>query len=112
MRFRSAGLGVTALIAATPTAALAAGPVSVSPNASDLPDTAKLQQLVDGAYMWVLMLTLGALIVAAAVWAWGSQSNNLRAASDGRRGVAVALLAALVIGAAPTLVNWFYGLGR
>jgi hypothetical protein len=112
VRFRSAGLGVTALVVTAPTAALAAGPVSVSPNASDLPDTAKLQQLVDGAYMWVLMLTLGALIVAAALWAWGSQSNNLRAASDGRRGVAVALLAALVIGAAPTLVNWFYGLGR
>ncbi len=94
------------------TVARASGPVSVSPSASGLPDTAKLQQLVNGAYLWVLILTLGALVVAAGVWAWGSQSNNLRAASDGRRGVAVALLAALVLGAAPSLVNWFYGLGR
>jgi hypothetical protein len=92
--------------------ARASGPVSVSPDAGALPDTAKLQQLVNGAYAWVLILTLAALVVAAGVWAWGSQSNNLRAASDGRRGVMVALLAALVLGAAPSLVNWFYGLGR
>jgi len=92
--------------------AAAAGPVSVSPDAGGLPDTGKLQQLVNSAYFWVLILTLAALVVAACTWAWGSQSNNVRAASDGRRGVAVALLAAAVIGAAPTLVNWFYGLGR
>ena len=92
--------------------ARAGGPVSVSPDAGGLPDTVKLQQLVNGAYAWVLLLTLAALVVAAGVWAWGSQSNNLRAASDGRRGVAVALLAALVLGAAPSLVNWFYRLGR
>jgi hypothetical protein len=112
VRYRSAVAGLAATAGALPASAVGAGPVSVTPNANGLPDTAKLQQLVDGAYMWVLMLTLGALIVAAAVWAWGSQSNNVRAASDGRRGVAVALLAAMVIGAAPTLVNWFYGLGR
>ena len=105
-----AGAGIAVI--AVPAVADAAGPVSASPNAGALPDTAKLQQLVDGMYFWVLLLTLAALVAAAAVWAWGSQSNNLRAASDGRHGVAVALLAALVIGAAPTLVNWFYGLGR
>ncbi len=104
--------GACLTVVAAPGIAGAAGPVSASPNAGALPDTAKLQQLVDGMYFWVLLLTLAALVAAAAVWAWGSQSNNLRAASDGRRGVAVALLAALVIGAAPTLVNWFYGLGR
>lgn len=112
MRYRAAGLGSALAVTGTPGAAVAVGPVSASPNAGALPDTAKLQQLVDGMYFWVLLLTLAALVAAAAVWAWGSQSNNLRAASDGRRGVAVALLAALVIGAAPTLVNWFYGLGR
>ena len=103
---------VAVMLGAAATVAAAAGPVSVSPDAGGLPDTGKLQQLVDGAYFWVLILTLAALVVAACVWAWGSQSNNIRAASDGRRGVAVALLAAAVIGAAPTLVNWFYGLGR
>jgi len=89
-----------------------AQPVNARPDGSGLPGTDKLQQLVNGAYLWVLLLTLAALVVAAAVWAWGSQSNNVRAAADGRRGVAVALLAALLVGAAPMLVNWFYALGR
>lgn len=110
-RRRALIIGCGAFFAQT-SIACASGPVSVSPDAGGLPDTAKLQQLVNGAYLWVLILTLGALVVAAGVWAWGSQSNNLRAASDGRRGVAVALLAALVLGAAPSLVNWFYELGR
>jgi hypothetical protein len=110
-RRRALIIGCGAFFAQT-SIACASGPVSVSPDPGGLPDTAKLQQLVNGAYLWVLILTLGALVVAAGVWAWGSQSNNLRAASDGRRGVAVALLAALVLGAAPSLVNWFYGLGR
>ncbi len=92
--------------------ASATGQVSARPDASGLPGTAKLQQLVNGAYLWVLLLTLAALIVAAVVWAWGSHSNHVRAAGDGRRGVGVALLAALIVGAAPMLVNWFYGLGR
>lgn len=112
MRTPASVPGAGTRTAGIPLVAAIAGPVSASPDPTALPDTAKLQQLVDGLYLWVLVLTLGALVVAAAVWAWGSQSNNVRAASDGRRGVAVALLAALVIGAAPTLVNWFYGLGR
>ncbi len=86
--------------------------VTATPDPSGLPGTAKLQQLVNGMYLWVLLLTLAALVVAATVWAWGSHSNNVRAASDGRRGVGVALLAALIVGAAPMLVNWFYRLGR
>ena len=86
--------------------------VAARPDPSGLPGTDKLQHLVNGTYLWVLLLTLGALVVSAVVWAWGSQSNNVLAASDGRRGVGVALLAALIVGAAPMLVNWFYGLGR
>jgi Family of unknown function (DUF6112) len=92
--------------------AAAVADVTATPDPSGLPGTAKLQQLVNGMYLWVLMLTLAALVVAATVWAWGSHSNNVRAASDGRRGVGVALLAALIVGAAPMLVNWFYRLGR
>lgn len=91
---------------------IAAAQVAARPDPSGLPGTAKLQQLVNGAYLWVLLLTLAALIVAAVVWAWGSHSNNVRASSDGRRGVGVALFAALIVGAAPMLVNWFYELGR
>jgi hypothetical protein len=107
-----ARLLIVATTVATAFPAVAVGQVAANPDPSGLPGTAKLQQLVNGTYLWVLLLTLAALVVAAVVWAWGSHSNNVRASSDGRRGVGVALLAALIVGAAPMLVNWFYGLGR
>jgi len=90
----------------------AAAPITASPDPTALPDTQKLQQLINGAYAWALIAVFAALIVAAGMWAWGAQANNVRATSDGRRGVIVALVAALVLGAAPTLVNWAYGFGR
>ena len=105
-------MGGAFLLLVWPGSLLAQGPVSARPDATGLPGTDRLQRLVNGAYLWVLLLTLGALVVAAAIWAWGTHSNNVRAAADGRRGVGVAMLAALVVGAAPMLVNWFYELGR
>lgn len=112
MRPIAALRGTASALATTSWTSAAGAQVAASPDASGLPGTAKLQQLINGAYLWVLLLTLAALIVAAVIWAWGSHSNNVRASSDGRRGVGVALLAALIVGAAPMLVNWFYELGR
>ena len=43
----------------------------------------------------------------AAVWAWASHAQNHHYAANGRRASGVAACAALLIGAAPALINFF-----
>ncbi|MGE3138147.1 MAG: DUF6112 family protein [Thermoleophilia bacterium] len=86
--------------------------VSANPDPKGLPGHDKLQGLVNGLYSWSLILVLAALVVAAVTWAWGSHANHHGAATAGRRGVVLGFGAALLVGMAPQLVNFFYGLGR
>ena len=90
----------------------AAGVVPATPAPAGLPGQQKLQGLVNGLYSWSLILVLAALVVAAVAWAWGSHSNHHGAASAGRRGVLLGFGAALLVGMAPQLVNFFYNVGR
>jgi Mn2+/Fe2+ NRAMP family transporter len=85
--------------------------VSASPKVSDLPGSNVLQQLVNGADAWALAITLLGAFVGAAVWAIASHSNNHHYAARGRMAALVSAAAALLIGAAPGLVNFFQALG-
>ena len=85
--------------------------VHLSPSMTALPGSAVLQQFVNGAAAWALLGALGALLVGAVVWAFGSHSQNIHQSMAGRRAVVTAALAAVVIGAAPTLVNFFFHAG-
>jgi hypothetical protein len=86
--------------------------VSAKPDPSGLPGQDKLQSLVDGLYSWSLILVLAAVVVAAIAWAWGSHANHHGAAAAGRRGILIGAASALLVGMAPQIVNFFYGLGR
>ncbi len=86
--------------------------VKLDPRPGGLPGSEVLQGLVDGLGFWALIASLVALIVGAAVWAWASQSNNHHHAANGRRATGVAALAALLIGAAPALINFFAEAGE
>jgi hypothetical protein len=70
-----------------------------------------LQTLVNGIAGWALILTLAALIIGAVVWAVGSHTQNMHHSMAGRRAVVTSLAAAIVIGAAPSLVNFFFHTG-
>ena len=85
--------------------------VSASPKASDLPGSNVLQQLVDGADAWALAIALLGTFVGAAVWAVASHMNSHHHAARGRMAALVSAGAALMIGAAPGLVNFFQHLG-
>jgi hypothetical protein len=85
--------------------------VRVSPSPSSLPGSAALQTLVNGIAGWALILTLAALIIGAVVWAVGSHTQNMHHSMAGRRAVVTSLAAAIVIGAAPSLVNFFFHTG-
>lgn len=90
---------------------LIAAQVVGNPDPSQLPGGQVLQQLTNGIMGWALILALVALVVSAVSWALGSNSNNFQYAVAGRRGVVVAGLAALLIGAAPAIINFFFDTG-
>lgn len=85
--------------------------VSASPNPHGLPGSNVLQQIVNGTEAWALALALVGAFVGAAVWAVASHTHNHHYAGRGRMAAIVSAAAALVIGAAPGLVNFFQHLG-
>lgn len=86
--------------------------VSLNPNPGLLPGGATLQSLINGVAGWALIASLAALVIGAAVWAFGAHANNVHQAMQGRRAVGLAGLAALLIGGAPILVNFFFHAGQ
>jgi hypothetical protein len=86
--------------------------IDIKPNDDGLPGIAALKTIV-GAVMTVgLILSVLALIVSAIVWAIGSNSSNPHMASQGKLGVLISCGAAILCGAAVTLVNFFWNVGQ
>jgi len=85
--------------------------VQLHPNLSALPGGGTLQALVNGLGAWALIAALVGLVIGAGAWALGVHSQNFQQSMVGRRAVLVSGLAALLIGAAPKIVNFFFGQG-
>jgi hypothetical protein len=85
--------------------------VTMNPDPNGLPGASVLQQLTNGLGSWALVLSLAGLLIGAAAWALGSHSQNYHQSMIGRRAVLVSGLAALLVGAAPALVNFFFNAG-
>jgi len=85
--------------------------VVLNPSTSDLPGGSVLQQLANGLGAWALIGALIALLLGAALWAIGSHTQNMHQSSAGRRAVFTSLGAAVLIGAAPALINFFFSTG-
>ncbi len=83
----------------------------MKPDPSQLPGGAQLQSLMDGLQFWALALALVGLVIGAAAWALGSHGQNYQQTFVGRRAVLISGLAALLIGAGPGIVNFFYNAG-
>jgi MFS family permease len=93
-----------------PLTALASGlavPTSVqmTPNPQDLPGWNVLSNLTDGLGGWALVAAMAGVVIGAVIWAFGHYSQNYQQAYNGRRGVLVSGLAAILIGGAPQIVN-------
>ena len=85
--------------------------VNLNPSLSDLPGGGALQQLANGLAAWALVGALVALVLGAGLWALGSHTQNMHQSAQGRRAVLTSLGAAILIGAAPTLINFFFSTG-
>ena len=86
--------------------------VRVDPDPKLLPGGAQLQQIVNGLAGLALIALAGAAVAGAVAWAYGSWGSNYQAIGTGKRMVLVSAGAALVVGAAPALINFFRALGN
>jgi Family of unknown function (DUF6112) len=92
-------------------AALLTGDVTAHPNLGGLPGSNVLQQLVNGAEAWALTIALLGAFIGAGLWAVASHSHNHHYAARGRMAALTSAAAALVVGSAPGIVNFFEHLG-
>ena len=91
---------------------LASGPsVDVTPNKDGLPGTAELTKIVGALLTFGLIAAVAGIVLAAITWAIGSNSSNPHLAGRGKTGVIVSCGAALIVGGANILVNFFAGAG-
>ncbi len=81
------------------------------PDPTALPGGSVLQNLTNGLGWWALVFALVGMLVGAAAWALGSHTQNYHQSYSGRRAVLVSALAALLVGAAPALVQFFFSTG-
>jgi hypothetical protein len=86
--------------------------VTLTPDPGQLPGGEVLQHLTNGLGGWALIGALVALVIGAAAWALGSHAQNFQQSVTGRKTVLVAGLAALLIGAAPAIINFFFHAGQ
>ena len=85
--------------------------VSLNPDMNALPGGGTLQTLTTASGAWALIAALVGLVIGAAAWALGVHAQNFQQSLVGRRAVLVSGLAALLIGAAPPIINFFFNTG-
>ncbi len=85
--------------------------VSARPDLQALPGSNVLQQIVNGAEAWSLVIALLGAFIGAGLWAVASHTHNHHYAARGRMAALISGAAALIVGAAPGLVNFFAHLG-
>ena len=85
--------------------------VTLNPSVNSLPGGGTLQELTNGLGAWALIAALAGLLIGAAAWALGVHSQNFHQSLVGRRTVLVSGLAALLVGAAPPIINFFFHTG-
>lgn len=89
-----------------------AGIVSLHPSPHALPGHGTIMRIASGLGWWALIAALLGLVIGAAAWALGSHTNNYQYSSSGKKAVFVSAIAALVIGAAPEVINFLFGAGQ
>ena len=68
--------------------------------------TDNIEQVINGLEYWALMFCIVAIVIAAILWAVGSKGNNPGQELTGKRGIIVAVTAALFIGGIPSIMSF------
>jgi type IV secretory pathway VirB2 component (pilin) len=80
-------------------------------GSGNLPGEAQLEGLASGVGHWALLASIVGIFAGGVMWAFGHFSHNYQHSYNGRKGVIVSGIAALLIGAAPHIISFFYGQG-
>jgi hypothetical protein len=86
---------------------MSAPAIDIHPNTNGLPGIAALESIVGAMLTFGLIAAVAGIAVSAIAWAFGANSSNPHIAGKGKNGVLVAGGAAMLIGAANTLVTFF-----
>jgi type IV secretory pathway VirB2 component (pilin) len=86
--------------------------ININPaGAGDLPGDTTLETLASGVGHWALLASIVGVIVGGVMWAFGHFAHNFQQSYNGRRGVIVSGIAALLIGGAQTIISFFFSQG-
>lgn len=86
--------------------------IDIGPNTNGLPGIAALESIVGALLTFGLIAAVAGIAISAIAWAVGSHSSNPHVAGRGKTGVIVSSAAAMLIGAANTLVTFFANAGQ
>ena len=86
--------------------------VTMTPDSGALPATNVIQHLANGLDSWALIAAMVGVVIGAVIWAFGHYSQNYQQAYNGRKGVIVSGLAAILMGAAPQVINFLFTQGQ
>jgi len=81
--------------------------VNIPPNTTGLPGLSALESIVGALLTLGLIAAVAGVAISAIAWAIGSHSANPHISGRGKTGVLVSVAAAMLIGAANTLVTFF-----
>ncbi|QGN58844.1 DUF6112 family protein [Nostocoides sp. HKS02] len=81
--------------------------IDIGPNTTGLPGIAVLEDIVGALLTFGLIAAVAGIALSSIAWAVGSHSSNPHVAGRGKSGVLVSSGAAMLVGAASTLVTFF-----
>ncbi|HTW08673.1 MAG TPA: DUF6112 family protein [Acidimicrobiales bacterium] len=86
--------------------------ITLDPSSgSNLPGEQVLTNLASGVGHWALMASIVGVIVGGVMWAFGHFSHNYQQSYNGRKGVLVSGVAALLVGGSQEIINFFFSQG-
>lgn len=83
----------------------------ITPNTTGLPGAGEAEKIVGALLTFGVIAAVAGVAVSAIMWALGSHSASPHITSRGKTGVLVSCIAALLIGGADILVNFFVSAG-
>ena len=84
---------------------------TVTPNPSGAPGGSGIQSAIDVIAAYALYAAAAGFLLGAALWAIGGRVGNDYTATGGKIGMFTSLAVVFLIGMAPQLLQWSFGLG-